>query len=212
MSGELRGRQHEARRNDQAVLEAARLIFARDGFEAPMAAIAKEAGVGVGSLYRRYESKQQLLQELCLAAMEENLAAAQRALEHDDPWDGLVTYIHDSVASRSGALAPLAGRVKMTDELAATASRALRSTQSLVRRAQGCGALRSDITYTDVLILIETISRGAPAKPLQRARLVAMASQGLRSQPAGSLPGRALSTAQYRRRWERPSESAADVA
>ena len=75
-----RGRQAEARRNDLVVLEAARDVFAAQGADAPISAVAARAGVGVGTLYRRYGSKTELLQRLCVLAMEQALAAAGEAL------------------------------------------------------------------------------------------------------------------------------------
>ena len=63
-TGPLSGRQAEAARNDGRILEAARTVFLRDP-HAPIAAVATEAGVGVGALYRRYASKEVLLQTLC---------------------------------------------------------------------------------------------------------------------------------------------------
>src|SRR5216683_12372 len=83
-----RGRQAEARRNDQAVLDAARLVFAVHGPDAAVSAVASAAGVGMGSLYRRYTSKEHLLQQLCLDSLAQQIAAAEAALAGGDaPWD-----------------------------------------------------------------------------------------------------------------------------
>src|ERR1700758_5294921 len=87
-----RGRQAEARRNDVAVLEAARDVFTALGADAPIAAVADRAGVGMGTLYRRYGSKTELLQRLCVLSMEQALDAAEEALKSDDPWAGLAGY------------------------------------------------------------------------------------------------------------------------
>src|SRR5580692_12043342 len=87
------GRQAEARRNDRAVLDAARDVFAAQGAGAPISAVAERAGVGMGTLYRRYGSKAELLQRLCVLAMEQALAAADDALRAADPWTGLSGYI-----------------------------------------------------------------------------------------------------------------------
>ena len=113
----LRGRQAEAERNDRRVLEAAREVFARQGADAPVAAVAARAGVGMGSLYRRYGSKTELLQRLCVLAMEETVAAAEAALAVEDAWEGLAQYVRACVAFGSGALAPLAGRIETTPRM-----------------------------------------------------------------------------------------------
>lgn len=104
-----RGRQAEAERNDRRVLDAAREVFAEHGADATVAAIAERAGVGMGSLYRRYGSKADLLRHLCIQAMEQSIEAAQAALAATDAWTGLVSYVRACVAQGTGALAPLAG-------------------------------------------------------------------------------------------------------
>src|SRR5580692_4329743 len=120
-----RGRQAEARRNDLAVLEAARDVFSAMGADAPIAAVAERAGVGMGTLYRRYGSKTELLQRLCVLAMEQALEAAGEALEADDPWTGLTAYITACVELRAGALASLAGQIETTAEMRGTAQRGM---------------------------------------------------------------------------------------
>src|SRR5215470_19403714 len=124
----VHGRQAEARRNDLAVLDAARDVFAAQGADAPISAVAGRAGVGMGTLYRRYGSKTELLQRLCVLAMEQALDAARTALQEEDPWTGLADYICACVEMRSGALAALAGQVEATDGMRATAQRSLACT------------------------------------------------------------------------------------
>jgi AcrR family transcriptional regulator len=120
-----RGRQAQARRNDLAVLEAARDVFTAQGAGAPISAVAERAGVGMGTLYRRYGSKSELLQHLCLLAMEQALEAAGEALKSDDPWAGLAGYITACVELRSGALASLAPTIETTAEMRRTAQRGM---------------------------------------------------------------------------------------
>src|SRR6266702_8433695 len=120
-----RGRQAQARRNDLAVLEAARDVFSVQGADAPISAVAERAGVGMGTLYRRYGSKTELLQRLCLLAMEQALAAAGDALAVGDPWDGLCGYIAACVELRSGALTSLAGQIETTAEMRGAARRSM---------------------------------------------------------------------------------------
>src|ERR1700757_3030890 len=107
--GSAHGRQAEARRNDLAVLEAARGGLSARGADARISAVAERAGVGMGTLYRRYGSKTELLQRLCVLAMEQALAAADQSLAMDEPWDALSSYVHACVGFSAGAFAPLAG-------------------------------------------------------------------------------------------------------
>src|SRR5260370_13412896 len=117
-----RGRQAEARRNDQAVLDAARLVFAIHGPEAAVSAVAAEAGVGMGSLYRRYASKEELLQQLCQESLAQQIAAAEAALAgSDEPWDALAGFILACVSFRAGAFSVIAGTIPLTPEMRAAA-------------------------------------------------------------------------------------------
>jgi AcrR family transcriptional regulator len=208
-----RGRQAEARRNDLVVLEAARDVFAAQGADAPISAVAARAGVGVGTLYRRYGSKTELLQRLCVLAMEQALAAAGDALAASDPWDGLCGYIAACVELRSGALASLAGQITTTAEMNDTARRSMARLDEIVARAQAAGRLRADVTALDITWLIEQFSRRPPGglaaaeEHNVRSRLVAIALDGLRSRPGlvpggtGSLPGRPPDRGHYVNRW-----------
>jgi AcrR family transcriptional regulator len=201
------GRQAEARRNDLAVLEAARDVFTAQGAGAPVSAVAARAGVGMGTLYRRYGSKAELLRRLCLLAMEQALQAAETGLRAADPWAGVAGYITDCIELRSGALAALAGQVETTGPMRRMARRSQDGARALVARAQASGQLRPDVTALDIAWLIEQFSRRAPA-PLDsgeerrvRARLVAIALDGLRAPGPERLPGRAPSRARYEERW-----------
>src|SRR5580692_6882236 len=202
-----RGRQAEARRNDLMVLEAARDVFTAQGAGAPVSAVAERAGVGMGTLYRRYGSKAELLQRLCVLAMEQALAAADDALRAADPWTGLSGYIRTCIDLRSGALASLAGQIETTAEMRDTAARGMARTAEIVIRAQRDGSLRPDVTALDVTWLIEQFSRRSPdlAEPAQernvRSRLVAIALDGLHTGPAEALPGQPPSRASYVNRW-----------
>jgi AcrR family transcriptional regulator len=79
-----------------------------------VAAIAAHAGLGIGSLYRRYGGKTELLQHLCLLAMPQAVTATDEALAQPDPAAALTQYIRACVALRTGALAPLAGTIEAT--------------------------------------------------------------------------------------------------
>ena len=80
-SGEsLSGRRGQARRNDATILASARAVFLEDP-DAPIAAVAKHAGVGISALYRRYPSKEELLRTLCANGLELYIEIARRAAE-----------------------------------------------------------------------------------------------------------------------------------
>jgi AcrR family transcriptional regulator len=214
----VHGRQAEARRNDHAVLDAARDVFSARGADAPISVVAERAGVGMGTLYRRYGSKAELLQRMCVLAMEQGIEAAGEALQADDPWAGLCGYIRACVEMRSGALGSLAGQIEMTDEMLSTARRGMTLAGEVVARAHRAGSLRADVTALDIALLIESFSRhapgyGAPNVPDGAAdedeernaqtRLLTVALDGLRAPGVTPLPGRAPSVARYVGRWSR---------
>ena len=157
-----RGRQAEARRNDLVVLEAARDVFAAQGASAPISAVAEHAGVGMGTLYRRYGSKTELLQRLCVLAMEQALAAADDALDASDPWDGLGGYIRACVELRSGALASLAGQIETTAEMRGTARRSMARMEEIVARAHRGGRLRADVSALDITLADRAVQPPVP--------------------------------------------------
>jgi AcrR family transcriptional regulator len=180
-----KGRQAEAARNDLKVLQAAREIFAAQGWDAPVSAIAERAGVGMGSLYRRYGSKTELLQYLCVLSMRQVIDAADTALAADDARDGLLGCIRACVGLGAGAFAPLAGTIEVTSEMLATAKRSNDLLRSVLARAQRSGQARPDVTAADVWAIIEQFSRrsanpNTPDDPRSRDRILAITLDGLR--------------------------------
>ncbi|HEX5495879.1 MAG TPA: helix-turn-helix domain-containing protein [Mycobacteriales bacterium] len=205
-----RGRQAEAERNDRRVLDAAREVFASQGAGAPVSAVAERAGVGVGSLYRRYGSKADLLRHLCMLAMEQTVDAARTALATEDAWVGLTDYVRTCVALGAGALAPLAGTIETTPPMWETSRRARRLLEDLVARAKRDGVLRPDVTALDVAWLVELFGQRGPVRDAGEdgiigRRLLSIALDGLRAGGSGSLPGPAPSARHYEGRWRAPS-------
>jgi AcrR family transcriptional regulator len=202
-----RGRQAEAARNDLLLLDAAREVFFCHGFDAPVSMVAQQAGVGIGSLYRRYATKEALLQHLCLVAMRQAIDAAAAGLTDTEPWLGLVEYIRRCVEFGAGALAPIAGNIDSTPEMWSTAREARELVEELVDRARHAGELRAGVTALDIALLIERFSRriGLPSDEEEnnRLRLLAIALDGLHATNAEPLPGRPPSAQHYESRWVR---------
>ena len=196
-------RAETAQRNDRALLVAAREVLADDGAHTSVAAIAARAGVGIGSLYRRYRTKEALFQHLAVLSTEHWNAAAEEALADDDPWRGLATFVAACVEFGQGTLGPVAGTIAVTDEMAASSARGDGLLEALVQRAQRAGALRADVSAVDVALLVEQLGRSplleqlrrqgrddlVPAATDARRRLVGIALDGLRAGPAGTTGG-----------------------
>ena len=119
----LSGRKAQAARNDEAILAAARSVFLRDP-EAPIAEVARVAGVGISALYRRYAGKEALLQSLCREGLQRYVAIAEAALAEADPGEGFRQFLREVVAADVHSLTvQLAGTFTPTAELHRSPSR-----------------------------------------------------------------------------------------
>lgn len=199
--GPVGRRRQEAARNDGALLDAARVVFAVHGVDAPVALIAERAGTGIGSLYRRYPTKEALLQHLCLAAMEQSIEAAEQALADPDPWRGLRTFLETAAEQRSGAFTAIGGTIETTAEMNRTFQRSQTLHDDVVARAQASGDLRHDVNAIDLRLLTELFSRRPPDDETFR-RSVGVTLDGLRAGQRNSrLPDEPPTWHDYINRW-----------
>ncbi|MFF4322828.1 TetR/AcrR family transcriptional regulator [Streptomyces sp. NPDC001568] len=201
------GRQAEAERNDLLVLNAARAVFAEQGPHAPVADIAARADVGIGTLYRRYGSKEQLLQHLCAIGIAQTIADLQVALEAEGTgWEALAQYMAAAVDARAGAFAGLAGTFSLPDEVSTANDRARGLAERLLRRGHDDGTVRADVTTLDITHLVEMFSR-CPRRTEQddhaRRRMLTLALDGLHAART-ALPGPQPDWADYQRSWGAP--------
>jgi AcrR family transcriptional regulator len=201
----LSGRRAQAARNDRLILEAAREVFITDP-SAPIAAVAARAGVGIAALYRRYASKDGLLQRLASDGLARYLAEAQTALADDgDPWDAFVRFLHRSLDAGAGALTVrLAGTFTTTPELQDQARTAFALTERLLDRTRAAGALRPDVEAADIALLLEQLQAvrvGDPGRSRQlRHRYLTLLLDALH-RPATPLPGPPPTVDELRRRY-----------
>ncbi len=190
----LSGRRAEAARNDTRILEAAREVFLSDP-GAPISAIAERAGVGVASLYRRYPSKEHLLQRLFLESVRRGLAETEAALADDgDPWEVFSRYMHRRLDAGEGALSlniPITFAV--TDEHRGIVHTARELMQRLVNQTQEAGALRPDVEIGDLgwlFVPLQAIETGDPIRNRElRHRHLAILLDGLHAGSTEPLPG-----------------------
>ena len=113
--------------------------------------------MGISAIYRRYASKDELLQQLAGDGMRRYLERAKEALASDaDPWDAFVHFMRRSVdEGASSTTSRLAGTFSVTDELNAQGRRIYEATQQLIDRTKAAGALRDDIEVGDLSLLFE---------------------------------------------------------
>jgi AcrR family transcriptional regulator len=201
----LRGRQAEARRNDERILEAALEVFSADQ-RAPMSAVAERAGVGQASLYRRYPSRHALLSRVCDRGMTRMRDAARAALRAPgDPWDAFSGFLRWYLESGTSRLAGLLGAFTPEAQLFELAHETNEAMQALVERTAGAGRLRADVTGADLTLIVTQIGtlrapdarRGAAL----RERYLTLALQGLALRGGPELPGPAPDAAELEQPW-----------
>ncbi|WP_328748514.1 TetR/AcrR family transcriptional regulator [Streptomyces sp. NBC_00285] len=213
----------DAQRNLEHVLRAAREVFGELGYGAPMEDVARRARVGVGTVYRRFPSKDVLVRRIAEEETSRLTDQARTALgQEDEPWSALSRFLRTSVASGAGRLLPPqvlrvgvadegtdgydgarvpqqrttpgAGELRLVPEDAsmvavdddAGAAALLEVVGRLVDRARAAGELRTDVSVSDVLLVIATAAPSLPDAAQQAAasaRLLDILLEGLRSRP-----------------------------
>jgi AcrR family transcriptional regulator len=185
----------------------ARLLFARDGIDVPVEEITHHAGVGMGTLYRHFPTKDDLVDAVLEDAFDEIVAAAREAEAAEDAWAGLVGFLDRALAqhaSNRGLKDMLADRPGGRKRLEAMRSRVDPILRKLVARAQQQGKLRQDFAFEDLPVVFWTtfrvIERTASVAPDYWRRYLGLLLDGLRAEAANPLPVPPLTRAQLARR------------
>ncbi len=146
----------DARRNHKRVLDAARSQFAERGLEAQVDDIARAAGVGVGTVYRHFPTKDALLEALAADRFLRLTEWANEALAEPEPWESFCGFLRRSAEMQANdrALSRLMSESDGFEGAAAESDALIAATQALVDRAQRSGELRPDITAHDIAMLM----------------------------------------------------------
>ena len=172
----------DARRNFDALLVAARDAFAENGTEASLEDIARRAGVGIGTLYRNFPTRQSLFESVYVGEVEQLCQAAEDAAALP-PWEALVTWLHRFVdyAATKRAIHEALNR---DSEMFRTCRVAMyEAGEPLLERAQKAGVVRGDASFDDLLRLVTGITSAGFVDDEQRARVLAFALDGIRTRP-----------------------------
>jgi AcrR family transcriptional regulator len=208
MTAPMSGRRAQAARNDERILEAAREVFVADP-NAPIAAVAQRAEVGISALYRRYASKEELLQRLALDGLKRYIAEAEAAVaDEGDPWEAFATFMRRSLDAGASSLSRrLAGTFTPTDELNEAGRHGYAVTQRLLDRTKTAGALRAEVEVGDLALIFELLQAlqvGDPERARAlRHRYLALVLDALRAPAGEPLPGPAPSWQEISGRWDR---------
>lgn len=190
MGGEPRPLRADARRNRDRLLEVARTAFAAEGVAVPLDEIARRAGVGPGTLYRHFPTKESLLEAVVQERVRRLVERAQALRHADDPAAALVTVLGQVVedaAEKADLVDTLAGAgVEVRTALATDVTRLHEAIGHLLVRAQKSGAVRGDIGIADlmavlggVLYALRNLGGGAAREPV-----LAILYDGLRTSGA----------------------------
>jgi AcrR family transcriptional regulator len=189
----------DAEENRRRLLEAAREVFAESGFEATMDEVAARAGVGVGTAYRRFANKEELIGALFQDRLDELEAVIDRAQAEQDPWRGIVTYLEGSIALQScdRGLKELVFSFQRHREFVEQARARLKPRiDELVERAHAAGRLRPGVEATDLVtvqLMLGTISESTATDPAPAwRRFLPLVLDGLSPERTDPLPGAAL--------------------
>jgi AcrR family transcriptional regulator len=181
----------DAERNRQRILGAAGKVFAERGLAATMDEIADRAGVGVGTVYRRYPEKQLLIDALFEERIEELARVGEQALATEDPWQGLVAYLEAAIAQQAanrGLRDLLLSSTYGHDRVARARQRLAPITAQLLERAQRDGQLRPDLAPNDVpllyLMLGAIVDYTRDIEPTAWRRFFVLVGDGLRARRA----------------------------
>jgi AcrR family transcriptional regulator len=156
----------DARRNRDAIVAAARQVFCDHGLEAPLEEIARRAGVGIATLYRRFPSRVELLDAVLADTVQAHVDAAEQALAMDDPWDGFVHYLEQTCrlqAADRGLNDVMGMRFPRATATEAAKARLFELVAQVVQRAQENGQLRADLTLEDLALVTWANTRILPA-------------------------------------------------
>ncbi|MCT2592612.1 TetR/AcrR family transcriptional regulator [Streptomyces sp. N2-109] len=203
----------DAQHNREQILRAARQIFVHEGPDAPLDEIARRAGVGVATLYRRFPSREDLVHAVAVSTLQELYQAISHSVELEaDPFEALRRAMHAALDLKIGAVMPsLFGRIEM-NKLLGEAPDAVDPLQQLIIKAQEAALLRADVVPGDVIFMIIRLTRPLPGGrfPEDEAlahRQLEIYLDGLRPSAAWPrrqrLPGPAIGVIWFRRIRER---------
>jgi AcrR family transcriptional regulator len=185
----------DAERNRQRILVAAAELFGERGLHVTLDAVAERAGVGVGTVYRRFPDKEALIEALFEERIDEVRAIADAACAIPDPWDALVFFFDKAVAMHGDdrALKELVfSTAHGQDRVARARDRIAPVVTRLVERAQASGQLREDVAVTDVpmiqLMLTAVMEYAGDVAPELWRRYLAIVLDGLRAGAAAPTP------------------------
>jgi len=151
----------DAALNREKILLAAREVFGRHGLGVTLDDVARHAGVGVGTVYRRFPDKETLVRALFEQDLGIRQASAERALAHPDPWEGFVDFLTEmgaDLAENRGLQEVIMLGSHSSEPIETVRGGMLPFLEALIKRAQESGDLRAEITPSDIPVVVQMLS------------------------------------------------------
>ena len=193
----------DARRNRERLVASARELFASAGVNVPVEEITHHAGLGMGTLYRHFPTKEELIDAVLEDAFAELVGAAEQAAADDDAWAGFTGFLEQALAlhaANRGLKDVLATNSQGAQRAEAMRARIRPLLRRTIERAQEQGTLRSDFTAEDLPLVFWTggrvIETTASVAPDHWRRYLGLLLDGLRAEAARPLPQPPLTRAQ----------------
>ena len=188
-------RRRDAQERRDKLLAAAQREFAAHGVDASLEKIARDAGVAIGTLYRHFPTRLDLLMAASKPRLQEFLDGAAKALEMDDPWEGFVCYLENLFGVQAGDRGFndfLSRRFPGNADTERIHDQMCRQIEDVLTRAQEAGEARPDITQADIVNLIwsngRMIDATSTTAPNAWRRYLYLMLDAYRAERAHSLP------------------------
>ncbi|MGY0065051.1 TetR/AcrR family transcriptional regulator [Streptomyces sp. LZ34] len=185
----------DAERNRERIVAAARTVFGREGLNASMASVAREAGVGIATMFRRFPAKEELVAAVFSDRMDAYADAVAVALDDPDPWNGFVGYIETACAMQAadcGFADVLTMTFPTAKALEKRRNEAYEAMVRLIDRAKAVGRLRKDFDPSDLVLLhmanAGVVNATGDAAPDSWRRVAALLTQSFEAPARGPLP------------------------
>lgn len=184
----------DARRNHEAIIAAAKKLFADQGLDAQMPDVARLAKVGVGTIYRHFPTKDELIAALVADRFQRLAEKAYEGLEAEDPWEGISEFIRSAaqIQADDRGLCEVMGSRPQVMDAAAREVGLPELCDRLIKRAQRSGQLRRDLEWQDIPMIACGLGQITQAKAGPAVgrwpRLLEIILEGLRAPGSAKLP------------------------
>ncbi len=180
----------DARRNRERLVSAARDVFAEQGSDASMEAIAKHAGVGIGTLYRHFPNRFDIVEAVYRDDVEELVRAAEQATQELEPWEAVEAFFEAFLRytkTKQVLLSELQLGFEKNPELRSRMRERIDFAFDLVvERGKEAGVVREDVSGSDLTQLVSPICTNSSIPEEQMRRLIKMILDGMRASSAAA--------------------------